>query len=345
MTQSIRMPAIGKLAATAVIAVAGMAISTGAFAAEFTAKIGHLESTQQSRHVHLEKVAALVAERTGGAVEFQIFPQGQLGGQREMTEGVQLGSLEATVAPAAFLGGFNPVVSILDIPFLLPEDDAQAQALRSGPFGQALCDSFDSRGVECLMLWPNGRKNFTSNKPLASMEDFSGQKFRVMDSNILIEQFKAVGASAIALPFGELYTSLQTGVVDAQENPLDTIRAMKFYEVQKHLVVSNHGAMEDVILFNPTFWASLPEEHRKVITDAFAEVIPDLIAHKQASVAASLEEIKAAGVDVRELSAEEKAAFREKMYPAARDAYIQGAAQEGLELILLYEKEYAEATK
>ena len=244
MTQS-----ISKLAATAVLAVA---FSSGAFAADFVAKIGHLESTQQSRHVHLEKVAALVAERTNGAVEFQIFPQGQLGQQREMTEGVQLGSLEATVAPAAFLGGFNPVVSILDIPFLLPDDDAKAQELRSGTFGKALCESFESRGVECLMLWPNGKKNFTSNKPLASMEDFSGQKFRVMDSAILIEQFKAVGATAIALPFGELYTSLQTGVVDAQENPLDTIRAMKFYEVQKHLVLSNHGAMEDVVLFNPT---------------------------------------------------------------------------------------------
>ncbi|WP_417768921.1 TRAP transporter substrate-binding protein [Stappia sp.] len=341
MTHSIGKPAIRKLATTAILAVAGVAFSSGAFAADFVAKIGHLESTQQSRHVHLEKVAALVAERTGGAVEFQIFPQGQLGGQREMTEGVQLGSLEATVAPAAFLGGFNPAISILDIPFLLPEDDEKAQALRSGPFGEALCESFDSRGVECLMLWPNGKKNFTSNKPLASMEDFSGQKFRVMDSNILIEQFKAVGASAIALPFGELYTSLQTGVVDAQENPLDTIRAMKFYEVQKHLVVSNHGAMEDVILFNPTFWSSLPEEHRTVITEAFAEVIPDLIAHKKAAVAASLEEIKAAGVDVRELSAEEKVAFREAMYPPARDAYVQGAAEEGLQLVLLYEQEYA----
>lgn len=337
MTQS-----ISKLAATAVLAVA---FSSGAFAADFVAKIGHLESTQQSRHVHLEKVAALVAERTNGAVEFQIFPQGQLGQQREMTEGVQLGSLEATVAPAAFLGGFNPVVSILDIPFLLPDDDAKAQELRSGTFGKALCESFESRGVECLMLWPNGKKNFTSNKPLASMEDFSGQKFRVMDSAILIEQFKAVGATAIALPFGELYTSLQTGVVDAQENPLDTIRAMKFYEVQKHLVLSNHGAMEDVVLFNPTFWASLPEEYRTVITEAFAEVVPDLIAHKQASVAASLEEIKGAGVEVRELSAEEKAAFRETMYPAARNAYIQGAGEEGMLLVNLYEQEYAAVTK
>lgn len=319
--------------------------ASNAWAAEFTAKIGHLESTQQSRHVHLEKVAKLVAERTNGAVEFQIFPQGQLGGQREMTEGVQLGTLEATVAPAAFLGGFNPAISILDIPFLLPDDDAKAQQLRTGPFGKALCDSFATRGVTCLMLWPNGKKSFTSNKPITDIASFAGQKFRVMDSNILIEQYKSLGASAIALPFGELYTALQTGVVDGEENPLDTIRAMKFYEVQKHLVVSSHGAMEDVVLFNPAFWAKLPAEHQKVITDAFAEVIPELIAHKAAAVASSLEEIKKAGLDVRELSADEKAKFREVMYPATRKAYVERTGDEGAKLVETYEAEYANINK
>ena len=331
---------LGRLLAGAIPAVAGALIATGAWAADFTVKIGHLESTAQSRHVHLEKVAALVKERTNGAVEFQIFPQGQLGQQREMTEGVQLGTLEATVAPAAFLGGFNPAISILDIPFLLPSDPAEAQKLREGKFGQALCDSFDSRGVECLMLWPNGTKSFTSNKPLADLDDFSGQKFRVMDSNILIEQFNSLGASAIALPFGELYTSLQTGVVDAQENPLDTIRAMKFYEVQKYLVRSDHGAMEDVVLFNPAFWQSLGADNQKIIIDAFKEVIPDLIAHKSAAMDASFQTIKEAGLDVRELTAEEKAAFREKMYPATRAAYLERAGEEGAKLIDIYEAEY-----
>lgn len=316
-------------------------LSSQAWAADFVAKIGHLESTQQSRHVHLEKVAELVKERTGGAVEFQIFPQGQLGQQREMTEGVQLGTLEATVAPAAFLGGFNPAISILDIPFLLPDDPAKAQALREGPFGQALCDSFETRGVVCLTLWPNGRKSFTSNKPIGEMDAFEGQKFRVMDSNILIEQFSALGASAIALPFGELYTALQTGVVDGQENPLDTIRAMKFYEVQKYLVRSAHGAMEDVVLFNPTFWESLGEENQTIIREAFLEVIPDLIAHKQAAVDSSFEEIKTHGLEVSVLTDEQKAAYREVLYPATRKAYLERAGEEGAKLIEIYEAEYA----
>jgi C4-dicarboxylate-binding protein DctP len=336
---------VRRLTASAVVAVAGVIVASGAWSAEFVAKIGHLESDQQSRHVHLQKVAERVLERTDGAVEFQLFPQGQLGQQREMTEGVQLGTLEATVAPAAFLGGFNPAVSVLDIPFLLPEDDEKAQQIRGGAFGQALCETFSTRGVECITLWPNGKKHFTSTQPLASKDDFAGQKFRVMDSSILIEQFNALGASAIALPFGELYTALQTGVVDGQENPLDTIQRMKYYEVQDYLVLSGHGAMEDVVLFNPTFWNSLPQEYQTVITDAFNEVIPDLIAHKAAAVEQALEEIRNAGMEIRELSDQEQAAFREVMYPAARKAFLERAGEEGAALIEIYEREYASVTQ
>lgn len=324
---------VGAIAIASVMSFTAMP----AIAQDFVAKIGHLESAQQSRHIHLEKVAALVKQRTNGAVEFQIFPQAQLGNQRQMTEGVQLGTLEATVSPAAFLGGFNPVVSILDIPYLLPADAAKAQALRDGPFGAALLKSFENRGVVGVALWPNGRKNFTSNEPLGDLDAFAGQKFRVMDSKILIEQFNALGASAIALPFGELYTSLQTGVVDGQENPLDTIQRMKFYEVQKYLVISEHGAMEDVILFNPAWWASLPEEYRTVITAAFAEVIPELTAHKEIAVKAALDAIAKSDINIRTAASQERAAFREQMYAPAKTAYIDRAGDEGKALIDAYE--------
>lgn len=312
-----------------------------AFAADYIAKIGHLESNLQSRHVALEKVAAAVVARTNGAVEFQLFPQGQLGQQREMTEGVQMGALEATVAPAAFLGGFNPVVSVMDIPFLLPEDEAKARELLDGPFGQQLCQSFDARGVTCLGLWPNGRKSLTSNKPIAAVEDFAGQRFRVMDSKILIAQFAAIGASAIAIDFSELYTSLQTGVVDGEENPLDTIQRMKYNEVQKHLVVSNHGAMEDVILFNTAWWESLPEEYQTVIVEEFTKAVPELIAHKSAAVQAAQAALAEAGMEVRELGADERAAFVEKMAGPTREAYLALAGDEGKALLDTYEAEIA----
>lgn len=335
---------VGLATGTALLSIATFAGSV-AQAADFVAKIGHLESVKQSRHVHLEMVAKLVKERTGGAVEFKIFPQAQLGNQRQMTEGVQLGTLEATVSPAAFLGGFNPAISIMDIPFLLPADGNVAQKIREGKFGKALLASFNSRGVVGVTLWPNGRKNFTSNKSLADIKSFANQKFRVMDSKILIEQFAALGASAIALPFGELYTSLQTGVVDGQENPLDTIQRMKFYEVQKFLVLSEHGAMEDVVLFNPAFWKKLPEKYRTVITTAFAEVVPKLRAHKAKAVKAALEVIKGSGINVRQISAAEKIKLRELMYPRSRTAYIARAGDEGKKLIAAYEQAYKAANK
>jgi len=319
--------------------VAALGLGTGAYAQDYVAKIGHLENPAQSRHVHLEIVADLVNERTEGAVEFQLFPQSQLGNQRQMTEGVQLGTIEGTVSPAAFLGGFNPAVSVMDIPYLLPDDEDAAQALREGPFGQALLDSFADKGVVAVTLWPNGRKNFTSNKPLDDISAFADQQFRVMDSRILIEQFNALGASAIALPFGELYTSLQTGVVDGQENPLDTIEKMKFYEVQDYLVISEHGAMEDVVLFNPTWWESLPEDYQTIIVDTFNEVIPDLRAHKAAAIESSLAVIEASGTNIRVAGPEERARFRDTMFGPASAAYAAMAGEVGQNLLDIYAAE------
>ena len=336
-------PAIRVAGLAGALTLAGM--TTTASAQDYTAKIGHLESPQQSRHVFLEQVADLVSERTDGAVAFEIFPSGQLGTQREMTESVQLGTLEATVSPAAFLGGFNPAVSILDIPFLLPADDATAQELRGGAFGETLLETFSDRGVVGVELWPNGRKNLTSNKPLDDLTSLAEHKFRTMDSKILIEQFEALGASAVALPFGELYTSLQTGVVDGQENPLDTIQRMKFYEVQDYLVLTEHGAMEDVVLFNPAWWNGLPEEYRDVIAAAFEEVIPELREHKAEAVAAALDTIdESSDINIREASAEERVAMREATYDAAVAAYLDRAPDEGAALIEVYEGEYADVT-
>jgi tripartite ATP-independent transporter DctP family solute receptor len=329
---------------TVLAACAAIALSTGAAYAQpkakYSAKIGHLEAPSQPRHQGLLKVAELVKSRTNGDVEFQLFPSSQLGNARQMIEGTQLGTSEGTVMPAAFLGGFNPAIAILDISFLFPSDRAAAQKLRAGPFGKALLDSFSSRGFVAIALWPNGRKSLTSNKPLDSIEALKGQKFRVMDSRILMEQFAAVNASAVAIQFGELYTALQTGVIDGQENPLDTISTMKFHEVQKNLVVTEHGVMEDVVLFNPGWWQKLPAAHRDVITKAFEEVRPQFEKNKDAAQNTALEQIRASGkTNVRIADEKERMRLRDAMYPRSRAAYLERAGAEGQKLIALYEQE------
>ena len=315
-------------------------LSFQVFSAKFEASIGHLESAQQSRHQALLKVAKLVDERTSGDVILTFFPSSQLGNQREMTESTQFGVIQGTVAPAAFLGGFNKVVSVLDIPYLYPTDRALSAKIRSSDFGTAILDSFKGKGVKAIALWPNGRKNFTSNNSLNKISDFDGQKFRVMNSQVLIAQFNALGASALPLPFGELYTSLQTGVVDGEENPLDTIYRMKFYEVQKNLIISEHGAMEDIVLFNENWWNSLPENYQNIIVTTFNEAIPELSASKEKSIAEALTEIKKSDINVKVMTEEERNELRNIMYPVAKEAYLSFAGEKGTDILAAYEKAY-----
>ena len=308
--------------------------------ARYVMKIGHLEAPTQPRHQGLAKVAELMKGRTAGELEIQLYPASQLGNARQMVEGVQFGTIEATMMPAAFLGGFNPAVSILDIPYVFPTDRAKSQRLRESAFGKAILESFGSRNLVGVTLWPNGRKSLTSNKPLDKLDALRGQKFRVMDSRILIEQFAAVGASAVAINFSELYTSLQTGVIDGQENPLDTISTMKFHEVQKHLVVTEHGSMEDVFLVNPGWWGKLPAAHREALLRSLEEVRPQTELAKEAAQQASLDLIKGTGkISVRVADEAERRRLREVMAPKAREAYLERAGAEGRKLMDLYQQE------
>jgi C4-dicarboxylate-binding protein DctP len=180
---------------------------------------------------------------------------------------------------------------------------------------------------------------FSSNKPIANLQDFAGQRFRVMDSKILMQQFASLKASAIALPFGELYTSLQNGVIDGQENPIDIIERMKFFEVQKNVVVSDHGAIVEVILFSPAVWKKLPENYRKVIFDTFREVSLDVEKGKQEDAKNSLGFLKKAGLNVRIPDSTEEKRMRDIMFPAARDAFVSMAGDEGKKLMVVYDEQ------
>ena len=327
-------------ASAAALGVAPLRAARAQGKAKYVVKIGHLEAPTQPRHQGLVKVSELLKSRTNGEMEFQLFPASQLGNARQMVEGVQFGTAEATMMPAAFLGGFNPAVSILDIPYLFPTDRAASQRLRESAFGKAVLDSFGSRQLLGLTLWPNGRKSLSSNKPLDKLNELRGQKFRVMDSRILIEQFAAVGASAVAINFSELYTSLQTGVIDGQENPLDTISTMKFHEVQKFLVVTEHGAMEDVFLVNPGWWGKLPQSHRDALVKTLAEMRPETEKLKEEAQRKALELIRASGkIQVRVADEAERKRLRDVMAPKAQAAYLERAGAEGKKLLELYQQE------
>jgi len=323
----------------ACVLLAGMALTIPAHAAEFNLRLGSLDPTTTAKHRGLIKASELIKERTNGNVVITVYPSSQLGNAREMTEAVQLGSLDAVINPASFLGGFNPSVAIFDIPYLFPTNAEMARKLRNSPFGDAVLDTFRKRGLEPVALWYGGWKVFSSNKPIANVQDFAGQRFRVMDSKILMQQFAALKASAIALPFGELYTSLQNGVIDGQENPIDIIERMKFFEVQKNVVVSDHGAIVEVILFSPALWKKMPENYRKIVRDTFREVAIDVEKGKQEDAKNSLEFLRKAGLNVRVPDSAEEKRMHDAMFPAARDTFVAMSGDEGKKLMAVYEEQ------
>jgi C4-dicarboxylate-binding protein DctP len=242
------------------------------------------------------------------------------------------------------MAGFNPYVTILDLPFFFPPEAAQAQALRDSAFGDALLETFNEYGYHAVGFWPFGFKQITSNKPLDTIDAIQGQRFRVMASDILISQFESLGASAISLPFGELYTALQNNVVDGQENPVSSILSMRFYEVQKNILISDHGAIEDVIVFNPAWWNALPAEHQETITGVFKEVIPELSELYRVQREAGIEIIKNSGANVRFLTDEERATLRERAFEPTKAVYLARTGDKGAALMALYDEAYAAAT-
>jgi tripartite ATP-independent transporter DctP family solute receptor len=310
-------------------------------AAKFEARLAHTNAPTHASHIGLVKAAELIKQRTNGDVVITVYPSAQLGGARESIEGIQLGTIEIVNTTTAWASGFNPLVSVLDIPYLLPASREGSSKLLGGKFGEGVNETFRKGGFETLALWPGPRKLFTSNKPLSDIKAFAGQRIRIADSKILAEQIKALGAIPVVVPFGEVYTALQTGVIDGQENPADAVRAMKFFEVQKYIAQTDHGTMIEVNLANPRWFNRLPKDYQAIVKAAFAEIAPQAEEARLADSRAALETFKKSGLNVRTIGEAERASLRSVVYPATRDAYISTAGAGAKEIIELYEKELA----
>jgi C4-dicarboxylate-binding protein DctP len=336
----IRSSSLAILAATFCLAGA-----PAASAAKFEAKHAHMDAPTHASHLGMVKAAAMIKKATNGDVDITVYPSSQLGGARQMIEGVQLGSIEIGNTPTAWLAGFDPLVSVLDIPYILPTNRDVSRKLLDGKFGQSVLDTMRKRRLEPVALWLGGRKLFTSNKPLPDIAALAGQRIRIMDSKIIVEQMKALRAIPTVVPFGEVYNALQTGVIDGQENPADATRAMKFFEVQKHVLVTDHSAIIEVILANPAWFSKLPKNYQSVVKSTFREIASQVEDARLEDSRKALELFKQSGMNVRVADDAERAKLRAVAYPPARDAYISTAGAGAKEIIELYEKELARLSK
>ena len=306
----------------------GSALAFGSGASAAVLKFHHDLPEDSAQHVAAQEFEKLVEERTGGGVDVQIFPNNALADDVQAVQQMQLGAIEGGIIPTAKLSNFVPAMQLPDLPFLFPSAEV-AHGFLDSEVGDKLLQELTPVGLKGVAFWESGFKQFTCNNSVETPGDFEGRKVRVMESPIIIEQFRALGATPVPIAFSETYTALQQGVVDCQENPLVSIVKMKFHEVQENVVLSNHAYLGYAVVFSNQWFEGLDEETQKILLDAVEEVTElqrEETAKREADYIATIE---ASSATLSELPDESRAAFEE----ATRPVHERFREQIGAELL------------
>ena len=218
----------------------------------WTFKLGNATAPDHAYNVGARKYAELVAQRTGNKVKIDIYPATQLGSERDLVEGLQLGTVDLVVTSTGPLGGFVPKMFVVDLPFLF-RDKEHAYKVLDGPIGKGLLDAFSAKGIKGLAFWENGFRNITNTvRPIEKPEDLKGIKIRTMENKIHLASFKAWGASPTPMAWGEVYTA-------------------KIFEVQKYLALTGHFYSPSPILMSEKSFKALPQDIQKIMIDTALE--------------------------------------------------------------------------
>lgn len=294
-------------------AVLGIGRAADIRAAEFDLVEAHTSPPDHPYTLGMERYAELVKQRTNGRVAIQIHHSRELGDERQVVEGLQLGTIHLTVTSTGPLGGFVPEMNVVDLPFLF-RDGGHAYKVLDGDIGRSLLNRFDAVGIKGLAFWENGFRHITTaKKPIREPNDMRGLKIRVMENKVHQAAFRQLGSDATPMAWGEVFTSLQQGLLDAQENPIPIIYTFKLYEVQKFLSLTGHVYSPAPVLMSKKTWDRMPPGIQKIMLDTAVEVATYQrgLIHEQERK--QIGELRAKGMTVIENP--DRAAFREAMKP------------------------------
>lgn len=295
--------------ALGVIMTAGL---TFAATAQTVIKVGHGAAEAFHMHRALLKFEELVEAGSDGEIDVQIFPSSQMGPDREMIEGVQTGVLEMAIPPSSFFAGWDPAFAVIELPYMYASKDIAFDVL-DGKAGDDMLARVEDQWLVGLGWLELGVRNVTNNvRPISTPEDLAGVKLRTMKVPAHVATFETLGANPTPMNFGEVYSALQQGVIDGQENPLAIITSQRFYEVQKYLSTTGHVFAVYMPVISKPFFDSLSAEHQQLIRESMAAARAHQAELVAAEDTAQLEEIRAAGVEVLELSADQRQAFADK---------------------------------
>lgn len=308
-------------------ALIGAAVAAPAAAQEI--KIGYALAEDSHYGVAAKAFEESLKGSLGDQFTFRHFPSSGLGGEREVVEGIQLGTVEMTIVSTGTLSNFVPQVGVFDVPFLFTSLD-HARKVLDGEIGQDMLAKFDDSGLHALAWGEQGFRHITNNRgAIQTPADTEGLKIRTMENPVHIEAFKALGAAPTPMAWPEVIGALQQGAIDGQENPLSVIVSAKLSEVQKYLTLDGHVYSPAVILISPALWGQLDDDQKAAFDQAAADAVTAMRGYVDDVEASGVATLKEQGMEVNELSPEEKAAFRD----ALAEPYKDYEAQFGKELM------------
>lgn len=241
-----------------------------------------------------KKFADLVHEYSGGRITIDVFPSAALGEEKAVIEQVQLGSIEFTRVSSGPMAEFNPDYGVYSLPYIFDNDDHMWRFLR-GEYGSKMLQTLENSRLVGLAYYTAGSRNFYTRDPVNSIEDLKGKKIRVIQNKLNIEIMEALGASATPMAYGEVYSALQTGVVDGAENNFPSYETSKHYEVAPYMILDAHQRIPEVLLMSKAVWDKLSDEDKDIIRRAAQDSIDYQLEEWAKSEKSSEEAVRAAG--------------------------------------------------
>ncbi len=283
-------------------------------------KFSHVVAVDTPKGKGAEQFKKLAEEKTKGRVKVEVYPNSTLFKDGEEMEALSLGSVQM-LAPS--VAKFGPLgvreFEVFDLPYMF-DSFTELHKVTHGAAGAALFKKLESKGITGLAFWDNGFKQFSANKPLKVPGDMKGQKFRIQSSKVLEAQIRALGGIPQVMSFSEVYQALQTGVVDGTENPPSNMYTQKMYEVQKHMIMSDHGVIEYAVITNKKFWDGLPADIRAALTESMKEATAFANSIAKSENDEAMAKIKASGkTAIFVPTAQEKAVWKKALTPVHKE--------------------------
>ena len=283
-------------------------------------RLGMTINEQDSFYVCATKFAELVEERTNGAYFMQLVPNSSLGYERTMLESMQMGTLDSGIITSGPFVNFVPEFGVLDLPFLFP-DNASAYKVLDGEIGKEILSKLEDHDLKGLAYAERGFRNLTNSvRPVRTAEDIKDLKIRVMENEVYIAAFKAMGVNSVPMAWTEALTALQQGTIQGQENPVNVIHAYKMWDSQKYVTMTRHAYAAAVITFSEEVFNKLPDDVQEIFIQAAQEAAEYERAWVAENEASQIADLKANGMEV--IEDPDLESFRQAVQPVY-DQYSQ----------------------